>query len=98
MVPLFVFTFSSFVSSSSMFDEAKRWFEASTVICRFVPGGKECAEKVRQIRLHVLSMVSIGVYLEPLTNGTLADPSKDFRNLYPSSFTLWARTLNFRRT
>ena len=44
------------LSSSSMLDEAKRWFEASTVICRFVPGGKECAEKVCQIRLYVLSM------------------------------------------
>lgn len=39
-----------------MFDEAKRWFEAATVICRFVPGGKERAEKVRRIRLRVLSM------------------------------------------
>lgn len=29
-----------------MLDEAKRWFEASTVICRFVPGGKDRAEKV----------------------------------------------------
>ncbi|KAK0506685.1 hypothetical protein EDD18DRAFT_1059774, partial [Armillaria luteobubalina] len=31
---------------SSAFDEAKRWFESSTVICRYVPGGKERAEKV----------------------------------------------------
>ncbi|KAF8060777.1 meiosis protein SPO22/ZIP4 like-domain-containing protein, partial [Lyophyllum atratum] len=30
----------------SILDEAKRWFEASTVICRFVPGGKDRAEKV----------------------------------------------------
>lgn len=29
-----------------MLDEAKRWFEVSTVICRFVPGGKERAQKV----------------------------------------------------
>lgn len=33
-------------SSVSLFDEARRWFEAATVICRFVPGGKERAEKV----------------------------------------------------
>ncbi|KAF9007848.1 hypothetical protein BDQ17DRAFT_1237313, partial [Cyathus striatus] len=31
---------------ASMLDEAKRWFEASTVICRFVPGGSERAKKV----------------------------------------------------
>lgn len=66
MVPLFDWLFPRLLSSSSMLDEAKRWFEASTVICRFVPGGKECAEKVRQIRLYWLS---IGVYLEPLTDG-----------------------------
>lgn len=35
--------------SGSLFDEAKRWFEAATVICRFVPGGKERAEKVRAL-------------------------------------------------
>ena len=39
-----------------MFDEAKRWFEAATVICRFIPGGKERAEKVRYIRLCILSI------------------------------------------
>lgn len=32
--------------SASFFDEAKRWFEAATVICRFVPGGRERADKV----------------------------------------------------
>ncbi|KAF9481252.1 SPO22-domain-containing protein [Pholiota conissans] len=32
---------------AGMLDEAKRWFEASTVICRFVPEGKLRAEKVR---------------------------------------------------
>jgi len=32
--------------SISMLDEAKRWFEVSTVICRFVPEGKMRAEKV----------------------------------------------------
>ncbi|KAF9444140.1 SPO22-domain-containing protein [Macrolepiota fuliginosa MF-IS2] len=34
---------------ASLFDEAKRWFEAATVICRFVPGGRERAEKVWKI-------------------------------------------------
>jgi len=34
----------SFVSAS-FFDEAKRWFEAATVICRFIPGGRERADK-----------------------------------------------------
>lgn len=33
--------------SASQLDEAKRWFEAATVICRFVPGGNESADKVR---------------------------------------------------
>ncbi|KAJ3794551.1 meiosis protein SPO22/ZIP4 like-domain-containing protein, partial [Lentinula aff. detonsa] len=33
---------------ASLLDEAKRWFEASTVICKFVPGGTERAEKVCQ--------------------------------------------------
>ncbi|KAG1741872.1 meiosis protein SPO22/ZIP4 like-domain-containing protein, partial [Suillus paluster] len=31
---------------ASMVDEAKRWFECSTVICRFVPDGRQRAEKV----------------------------------------------------
>ncbi|KAF7340474.1 hypothetical protein MVEN_01967700 [Mycena venus] len=30
---------------ASMLDEAKRWFESATIICRFVPGGKERADK-----------------------------------------------------
>lgn len=33
---------------ASSLDEAKRWFESSTVICKFVPGGTERAEKVYQ--------------------------------------------------
>lgn len=32
--------------SASMVDEAKRWFERSTVLCRFVPDGRKRAEKV----------------------------------------------------
>jgi len=34
-----------FSFSASFFDEAKRWFEAATVICRFIPGGQERADK-----------------------------------------------------
>jgi len=34
-------------SRSYELEEAKRWFEAATVICRFVPGGKDRAVKVR---------------------------------------------------
>ncbi|KAF5347040.1 hypothetical protein D9758_011629 [Tetrapyrgos nigripes] len=30
---------------ASMLDEAKRWFESSTIICKFVPGGTESAKK-----------------------------------------------------
>jgi len=33
--------------SASLLDEARRWFESSTVICKFVPDGKNRAEKVR---------------------------------------------------
>lgn len=32
--------------SASMVNEAKRWFECSTVLCRFVPDGRQRAEKV----------------------------------------------------
>ena len=32
--------------SVSLVDEARRWFESSTVICRYVPGGPARAEKV----------------------------------------------------
>ena len=38
------FDSASFVSASFL-DEAKRWFEAATVICRFIPGGRERADK-----------------------------------------------------
>ena len=33
--------------SASMLDDAKRWFEAATTICRFVPDGESRAAKVR---------------------------------------------------
>ncbi|RDB27351.1 TPR repeat-containing protein ZIP4 [Hypsizygus marmoreus] len=39
----------------SMLDEAKRWFEASTIICRFVPGGRDRAEKISETYTHLLS-------------------------------------------
>ncbi|KAG6865823.1 hypothetical protein C0991_011442 [Blastosporella zonata] len=39
----------------AMLDEAKRWFEASTVICRFVPGGQDRAEKISDTYTHLLS-------------------------------------------
>ncbi|KAJ7115262.1 meiosis protein SPO22/ZIP4 like-domain-containing protein [Mycena epipterygia] len=40
---------------ASMLDEAKRWFEAATVICRFVPGGKERADKISETYMHLLA-------------------------------------------
>ncbi|KAJ6605346.1 meiosis protein SPO22/ZIP4 like-domain-containing protein [Mycena vulgaris] len=40
---------------ASMLDEAKRWFESATVICRFVPGGKERAEKISETYMHLLA-------------------------------------------
>ncbi|EDR04763.1 uncharacterized protein LACBIDRAFT_304173 [Laccaria bicolor S238N-H82] len=40
---------------ASLLDEAKRWFETSTRICRFVPGGKERAEKISDTYMHLLS-------------------------------------------
>lgn len=32
--------------SASLLDEAKRWFESSTIICKYVPNGQQRAEKV----------------------------------------------------
>ena len=32
--------------SANLLDEAKRWFESATVICRFVSDGKHHSEKV----------------------------------------------------
>jgi hypothetical protein len=69
-----------------MLDEAKRWFEASTVICRFVPGGKERAEKVCQIRLCILSMaLHWCIYWEFLTDGRESIQLR-FQKLIPISF------------
>lgn len=33
---------------ASLLDEAKRWFEASTTICRFVPDGATRAERISE--------------------------------------------------
>jgi hypothetical protein len=46
-------------SSAALFDEARRWFEAATVICRFVPGGRERSEKVGLLML-VLCSIYLG--------------------------------------
>ncbi|KAG5350200.1 hypothetical protein C0989_012252 [Termitomyces sp. Mn162] len=43
------------ISSGAMLDEAKRWFEASTVICRFVPDGQDRAKKISDTYTHLLS-------------------------------------------
>ncbi|KAJ7233617.1 meiosis protein SPO22/ZIP4 like-domain-containing protein [Mycena haematopus] len=40
---------------ASMLDEAKRWFESATIICRFVPGGKERADKISETYMHLLA-------------------------------------------
>ncbi|EPQ61286.1 hypothetical protein GLOTRDRAFT_102895 [Gloeophyllum trabeum ATCC 11539] len=40
---------------ASLLDEAKRWFEASTVICRYVPDGEQRAEKISATYTHLLS-------------------------------------------
>lgn len=39
-------TLSQVRGSASLTDEAKRWFECATVLCRFVPDGRPRAEKV----------------------------------------------------
>ncbi|KAF8179159.1 meiosis protein SPO22/ZIP4 like-domain-containing protein [Pholiota molesta] len=44
---------------AGMLDEAKRWFEASTIICRFVPEGKLRAEKVRTNACYTLRFLRI---------------------------------------
>ncbi|KAJ4468487.1 meiosis protein SPO22/ZIP4 like-domain-containing protein [Lentinula lateritia] len=50
---------------ASSLNEAKRWFEASTVICRFVPGGTERAEKISETYAQLLSSLH-SVYLVQL--------------------------------
>ncbi|THH12968.1 hypothetical protein EW146_g7196 [Bondarzewia mesenterica] len=43
------------VISVSLLDEAKRWFEASTVICRFVPDGETRAKKILETYTNLLN-------------------------------------------
>lgn len=66
--------------SASMLDEAKRWFEASTMICKFVPEGQERAEKVCPTFLHF---------------GISLTQRADFGDLYASPFTLWAQMIQW---
>jgi len=40
---------------ASMLDEAKRWFESATVICRFIPGGKERADMISETYMRLLA-------------------------------------------
>ncbi|KAF7317365.1 hypothetical protein HMN09_00472800 [Mycena chlorophos] len=40
---------------ASMLDEAKRWFETATLLCKFVPGGSERAEKISETYTHLLA-------------------------------------------
>ncbi|KAI9059547.1 hypothetical protein FKP32DRAFT_1657351 [Trametes sanguinea] len=39
---------------ASLLDEAKRWFEAATTICRFVPDGDARSEKISKTYAHLL--------------------------------------------
>jgi len=48
----------SLCSSTFSLDEAKRWFETSTVICRFVPDGESRAEKVESSCLSISFVVT----------------------------------------
>ena len=48
--------------SVGLLDEAKRWFEVSTIICRFVPDGEAMSKKVCLCvcaSMHVLMIVDI---------------------------------------
>ncbi|KAH8101409.1 hypothetical protein BXZ70DRAFT_1007244 [Cristinia sonorae] len=48
------------IYSASMSDEAKRWFESATVICRFVPDGEARAEKISETYSHLLARYASG--------------------------------------
>ncbi|KAG6334327.1 hypothetical protein ID866_4762 [Astraeus odoratus] len=43
------------VTSASVVDEAKRWFECATVVCRFVPDAKARAEKISETYTELLA-------------------------------------------
>ncbi|KAM6497714.1 hypothetical protein JOM56_005662 [Amanita muscaria] len=45
---------------ASSLDEAKRWFEVATTICKFIPAGRERASKVSQTYTHLLSRYGKG--------------------------------------
>lgn len=45
---------------ASSLDEAKRWFEVATTICKFIPAGRERASKVSQAYTHLLSRYGKG--------------------------------------
>ncbi|KAF7969735.1 hypothetical protein HWV62_26088 [Athelia sp. TMB] len=40
---------------ASLLDEAKRWFETSTVICKFVPEGRKRSEQISETYTHLLA-------------------------------------------
>jgi len=43
------------VRSACCLDEARRWFESSTVLCRFVPDGKVRSEKIAETYSYLLT-------------------------------------------
>ncbi|KAI6000917.1 meiosis protein SPO22/ZIP4 like-domain-containing protein, partial [Pisolithus marmoratus] len=45
---------------ASLVDEARRWFECATVICRFVPNGKARAEKISETYTDLLARYTRG--------------------------------------
>ncbi|EIN13175.1 hypothetical protein PUNSTDRAFT_139817 [Punctularia strigosozonata HHB-11173 SS5] len=44
---------------ASLLDEAKRWFELSTVMCRYVPDGPQRAEKISDTYTKLLSQFTV---------------------------------------
>ncbi|KAI6020837.1 hypothetical protein BKA83DRAFT_4291597 [Pisolithus microcarpus] len=45
---------------ASLVDEARRWFECATVLCRFVPNGKARAEKISETYTDLLARYTRG--------------------------------------
>jgi hypothetical protein len=62
--------------STSSLDEAKRWFEVSAVICRFVPEGKSRAEKVGLLFMTLEALIST---------------TQDFSNLHATTGSIHTR-------
>ncbi|KAH9487374.1 hypothetical protein JR316_0001449 [Psilocybe cubensis] len=81
-----------FFSSASLFEEAKRWFEVSTVICRFVPGGKQRSEKVCASCLQQAK--------PPTEHSSMISTiqSPDFGDLQSFIISIWAPTFEFFNT